>query len=277
MKMTSESDSEVKLDLLERWFSRFDSCLIAFSAGVDSSVLACAARRVLGNKAVAVTSVSPAFARSEMLAATRIANEIGIELVTVRQDDLSDENYVANQVSRCYFCRSNLVKAIEPVAKARNTEVCVDGTHLDDMHSPRPGVKALREAGFRAPFVELGFSKGDIRDVARVTNLSNAERPSEACLASRIAYEQRIDKNTLRMIEQSEEFVRQLTGASVVRVRTIGSMAVLELDKGSIPTAIKSEREIARALKMFGYTKVEIDPEGYRQGKMLSLFIQESQ
>ncbi len=277
MKMISESDSEVKLDLLERWFSHFDSCLVAFSAGVDSSVLACAARRVLGNKAVAVTSVSPAFARSETLAVTRIANEIGIELVTVRQDDLSDENYVANQVSRCYFCRSNLVKAIEPIAKARNIEVCVDGTHLDDMHSPRPGVKALREAGFRAPFVELGFLKEDIRDVARVTNLSNAERPSEACLASRIAYEQRIDKNTLRMIERSEEFIRQLTGASVVRVRTIGSMAVLELDKGSIPTAIKNEREIARALKMFGYTKVEIDPEGYKQGKMLSLFIQESQ
>ena len=135
----------------------------------------------------------------------------------------------------------------------------------------------MREAGFRAPFVELGFSKGDIRDVARVTNLSNAERPSEACLASRIAYEQRIDKSTLRMIEQSEAFIRQLTGASVVRVRTIGSTAVLELDKGSIPTAMQSKPEIVKALKVFGYSNVEIDPEGYRQGKMLSLFIQESQ
>ncbi len=276
--MISQFESpRFKLDQLVEWFSSYDSCLVAFSGGVDSSVLAYAACKTLGKNALAVTSVSPAFAKSELSAATKIASEIGIELVTVRQDDLSDPNYVANQVSRCYFCRSNLARAIEPFAKRRNINLWVDGTHSEDMRSPRPGVKALREAGFRAPFVELSYSKSDIRAIAKLANLSNAERPSEACLSSRIAYEQRIESNTLRMIEQSEEFIKQVTGANVVRVRTIGSGAVVELDRASIPTALEKVLEISDALKSLGYSSVEIDSEGYREGRMLSLFVQELQ
>ncbi|MGI0081153.1 MAG: ATP-dependent sacrificial sulfur transferase LarE, partial [Nitrososphaerales archaeon] len=166
---------------------------------------------------------------------------------------------------------------IEPFAKRRNINLWVDGTHSEDMRSPRPGVKALREAGFRAPFVELSYSKSDIRAIAKLANLSNAERPSEACLSSRIAYEQRIESNTLRMIEQSEEFIKQVTGANVVRVRTIGSGAVVELDRASIPTALEKVLEISDALKSLGYSSVEIDSEGYREGRMLSLFVQELQ
>lgn len=267
---------QVKLDHLMNWFSHHDSCIVAFSAGVDSSVLAYAAHKALGNKALAVTSLSPSFAESEMSASAKIAEEIGIELVTVHQDDLANENYVSNQVSRCYFCRSNLVGALSAVAKARNIKVCVDGTHLDDMCSPRPGVKALREAGFRAPFVELKFSKNDIRDVARLAGLSNAERQSETCLSSRIAYGQRIEAKTLRMIERSEEFIKQLTGSMVVRVRTIDLRAIVEVDKVSILNAMEKKSEIANALRSFGYSEVEIDPDGYRQGRMLSLFVQES-
>ena len=277
MILQESVELQFKLDHLIEWFSNHDSCIVAFSAGVDSSVLAYAAHKALGNKALAVTSLSPSFAESEMSASAKIAEEIGIELVTVHQDDLADENYVLNQVSRCYFCRSNLVSAILPIMKARNIKVCVDGTHLDDMCSPRPGVKALREAGFRAPFVELKFSKNDIRDVARLAGLSNAERPSEACLSSRIAYGQRIEASTLRMIEHSEEFIKRLTGSKVVRVRTIGLRAIVEVDKRSIRNAMDRMSEISHALGSFGYSEVEIDPEGYRQGRMLSLFVQESQ
>ncbi|HKW03760.1 MAG TPA: ATP-dependent sacrificial sulfur transferase LarE, partial [Nitrososphaerales archaeon] len=239
---------KIKLDLLEKWFSSFKSCLVAFSAGVDSSVLALAAFRTLRENAIAVTSVSPSFASEELTEAEKMAEEIGIELILVNQNDLEDENYVANKVSRCYFCRSNLVRALAPIAAERNIEVCVDGTHLDDMLSPRPGVKALREAGFRAPFVELGLSKEDVRSVASYAELSNAFRPSESCLSSRIAFGQKIDQNTLRMVEASERFVKEVTGAKIVRVRTIGSEAIVEVDRPSVKKACAMSKEITLRL-----------------------------
>ncbi len=274
MCLEEKQVSKAKIDSLIEWFSRFNSCLVAFSAGVDSSVLAYSSRKALGNRAIAVTSLSASFAESEISFAKKVAHEIGIELMSVSQDDLADDNYIENQVSRCYYCRRNLVSSISQIAKARKIEVCVDGTHVDDMRSPRPGIKALREAGFRAPFVELNFSKEDVRDIARLAGLSNAERPSEACLSSRIAYGQRIDFTTLRMIEKAERVVRELTNAKLVRVRTIGKRAVVELDRPSIAGALEKSLEIVAALKFIGYLEVEIDPNGYTQGRMLSLLAQ---
>jgi pyridinium-3,5-biscarboxylic acid mononucleotide sulfurtransferase len=261
---------------LKNWFLQFDSALVAFSAGVDSSVLACAARQALSRKAIAVTSVSPSFARSEIDQARQIANEIGIELIVVSQQDLATKDYVANLVNRCYFCRLNLVQAIMPIVEERKISICVDGTHLDDMKSPRPGVKALREARFRAPFVELALCKEEIRAIARILKLSNAEKPSEACLSSRIAYGQKIDEHTLRQIEESEIFIRELVGAKIVRVRTIETRAVVELDRESIHKAIKSFSKIQETLISLGYTSVEIDPNGYASGRMLDLFIRDN-
>lgn len=268
------TDARQNLLDLESWFRGFDSALIAFSAGVDSSVLAYAAHSALGEKAIAVTSVSTSFAQSELLSTRQMADEIGIELRVVSQDDLGNENYVANQVNRCYFCRMALAEAIMPIVRERKISVCVDGNHVDDMKSPRPGIKALREAGFRAPFVELGYHKEDIRDIARMVGLSNAEKPSEACLSSRIAYGQRIDEETLRRVEQSESFIRNLTGAKIVRVRTIGSKAVIELDLESIEKTRLHFDTIERTLKSLGYSMVEIDPNGYTSGRMLQLFLQ---
>src|SRR5487761_335820 len=254
---------------LKDWFLEFDSTLVAFSAGVDSSVLAYAARQALSSKAIAVTSVSPSFSRSEIDSARQLANEIGIELIVVSQDDLATKDYVANQVNRCYFCRSNLVKALMPIVKERNISICVDGTHLDDLKSPRPGVKA--------PFVELGFSKEEVREIARILRLSNSEKASESCLSSRIAYGQKIDEDTLRQIEKSEIFIRELVHAKIVRVRTIGTRAIVELDPNSIERAQKSFSEIQRKLMSFGYTAIEIDPNGYSSGRMLDLFIRDNQ
>jgi uncharacterized protein len=260
---------ESRLDRLTEWFSRFDSCLVAFSSGVDSSVLAFASHKVLGNRAIAATSVSPAFAEREILSAKKMAEEIGIELVIVSQDDLNDEKYVENSVARCYFCRRNLTAALYPVAKTRNIEVCVDGTQMDDLRSPRPGIKSLREAGFRAPLVELSYSKEDVREMARCAGLSNSERPSEACLSSRIAFEQRIDYGTLQMIEKAEEFIKNLSGADIVRVRTFQRRALVEVDGPSVNAVLGQRKQIVDALRLIGYSEVEIDPEGYKQGRML--------
>lgn len=282
MPMSSHNDSRKQehnrssarsLASLEEWFRSFDSALVAFSSGVDSSVLAFAAKQALGEKAIAVNSLSVSFAESERMNVELVAREIGVQLLFVNQDDLGSKGYVANQVNRCYFCRANLASAMLPLIKERRISVCVDGTHIDDMRSPRPGVKALRENGFRAPFVELGFDKSDVRAVARLIGLSNADRPAEACLSSRVAYGQRIDEPTLRRIEDAENYVRELVNPRIVRVRTTGSKAVIEVDKESIERASSHSFEIEKGLRRLGYSEVSIDPEGYSSGRMLSLYV----
>ncbi len=264
------------LDSLVGWFRKYKSALVAFSSGVDSSVVAYAAFKALGSNAIAVTSTSQSLASEEIKEARLIAKEIGIELRLVDQDDLSDPNYVSNQVSRCYFCRSNLSSVLLPFVRKGRIEVWVDGTHVDDLKTPRPGIKALREAGFRSPLAELGFGKDEVRNMAKSAGLSNAQRPSESCLSSRIAYSQTIDDRTLRLIERSETLVRKLTRCKVVRVRTIGKKAIIEVDKESISRAKRHYREISLKLKSYGYESVEIDPEGYVSGKMLELFVRDN-
>lgn len=267
---------QTSLSRLVGWFNRFDSCIISFSAGVDSSLLALCAKKALGERAYAVTSVSPSFSESERATAKKIATEIGIELVIVIQDDLGTEAYLKNDVTRCYFCRSNLANAINPVAKQLSIYVCVDGTHIDDMKSPRPGIKALRESGFKAPYVELGMGKDIIRAMAKVAGLSNWNRPSEACLSSRIAFGQRIDMKTLGRIEAAESVVKKLTGANIVRVRTIGDRASIEVDNESLGVAFEMMNRLQRELKLLGYEEVAIDPKGYSSGKMLELFVKDN-
>ena len=270
----SEADEE-NLTGLVSWFKQFHSCAVAFSAGVDSSLLAYCAKRALGSKAYAITSLSSSFPEIEKQSARVVANEIGIELIEVEQDDFRTPEYVANGVSRCYFCRSNLAQAIQPICDRLSIEVCVDGTHVDDMKTPRPGIKALREAGFRAPFVELEMGKDAVRSTARFAGLSNWERPNEACLSSRVAFGQRIDMKTLRRIEGAEKAVKSITKARIVRVRTTGTNASIEVDKSTVSLAIEKKGEITKALKNLGYHSVEIDPNGYTSGKMLELFVKE--
>ena len=261
-----------ELDSLIGWFGRYRSCAVAFSGGVDSSLLAYAARAAIVDGAVAVFSKSPATPSSEARNARQIASEIGIELLVVEQNDLASPGYVANSANRCYFCRSNLASAMEPIIKERCIEVSVDGTHADDMKSPRPGVKALREAGFKAPFVELGIGKEEIRQIARYAGLSNSDRPSEACLSSRIAFGQRVDDVTLHMVEQAELAVREITHASTIRVRVIGGDALVEVDPGCVATALENRAVIESALARVGFANVRIAEDGYLPGRMLELF-----
>ncbi len=273
MKTIERSD---ELDRILGWFKTYESCLVAFSAGVDSSLLAYCAKRALGDRAFAVTSLSPSFAEEEKRVARDIAAEIGIKLFTVEQKDLQSEGYVSNGVRRCYYCRGNLANAIQPLAKSLAISVCVDGTHLDDMNEPRPGIKALRQAGFRAPYVELGLRKEIVRNVARRVGLSNWNHPSEACLSSRIAFGQRIDLETLRRIEVAENAVKFLTGAKIVRVRTKGKNASVEVDKQSLDAAFAKKDAIVTRLRNLGYHGVEIDPTGYASGKMLELYVKDN-
>ena len=275
IEKSGKTDQENLANLIS-WFEQFQSCAVAFSAGVDSSLLAYCAKRALADKAYAVTALSSSFPEAEKQTAREVAREIGIELIEVMQDDLGTPEYVANGVSRCYFCRNNLAQAIQPICDRKSIAVCVDGTHVDDMKTPRPGIKALREARFRAPYVELGMGKGQIRSTAKFAGLSNWERPSEACLSSRVAFGQKINFETLRRIENAESAVKLITGATIVRVRTIGISANVEVDKSTLSTAFERAEKITQALKDLGYDAVNVDPEGYTSGKMLDLFVKEN-
>jgi pyridinium-3,5-biscarboxylic acid mononucleotide sulfurtransferase len=261
---------------LGRWFENFSSCIVAFSAGVDSSLLAYVAKETLGSSAYAVTSYSPSFSNHEKESAEKIAQEIGIRLIEVEQDDLSVDGYRKNGVDRCYFCRRNLAEAISPIRRSLEVEVCVDGTHIDDLGSPRPGIRALRQAGFRAPYAELGLNKERIRAAARDMGLSNWNRPSESCLSSRIAFGQLIDRETLNLVERAEIAVKEITQAKIVRVRTMGRKALVELDRSSVSHGLKNKATIELALKEIGYRSVEIDEQGYVSGRMLEMFVQDS-
>ena len=249
---------------------------MAFSAGVDSSLLAFCATKALHERAFAVTTLSPSFSETERENALLMAKEIGIAILLVEQDDLASAGYVRNGVDRCYFCRNNLASTILPIARRLSIDVCIDGTQTDDMDTPRPGIKALRESGFRAPLVELGINKEAVRLAAKSVGLSNWNRPSEACLSSRIAFGQRIDSATLRKIEAAETIVKRETNASIVRVRTIGNKARVEVDLPSVALALSKGSVIASGLRDIGYSEVEIDPSGYTSGKMLQLFVRDN-
>ena len=188
-----------------------------------------------------------------------VAHEIGIELIEVEQDDLGTPEYVTNGVSRCYFCRNNLAQAIQPICDRLLLEICVDGTHVDDMKTPRPGIEDLSAKPVLGRLTSSWEWERILSEsTARFVGLSNSERPNEACLSSRIAFGQKIDLKTLRKIETAENAVRLITSASIVRVRTIGTSASVEVDKSTVVTAIERKEEIIRALRNLGYDTVKI-------------------
>lgn len=242
------------------------SVVVGFSGGVDSAVLAKLAADTLGERALAVIVDSESYAREEKDAALAFARELGIAHELVWHSELADPSYVANPTDRCYFCRQGLSDVLFRIAEARGASVAV-GTNADDARDPfRPGDKALRERGAWQPFVELGMTKADVRALAREMGLPVADKPSMACLSSRIPYGEPIDITKLTRIGRAEAAVRAL-GFVQVRVRTFeGRRARVETEDPARALGIGSS--IERALRALGYESVEIDPRGYRTGAM---------
>jgi uncharacterized protein len=234
------------------------------SGGVDSAVVAALAFEGLGSDAVAVTLRGPAVSRSEVDRAVRVAREIGIAHAVVAANPLERAEYRANPPNRCYFCRSVESGRLLEFGRAWGARQYLDGIHVDDLSDDRPGVRAMDEAGFRHPLAESGWTKADVRQAARAHRLGNAEQPSDACLASRVAHGDPIDAHLLGRIEAAEALLLA-RGFRRVRVRVRDGDARIEVDPEEVArlqTPPLSD-DVVAAVRALGFGAVVIDPDGY--------------
>lgn len=252
---------------LEDWFKRKKSTIVAFSGGVDSSVLAKAAFDALGDKAIAVTFDSPIVARSELENAKEVAREIGIRHEIVQIEVLNVPGFKENPRERCYLCKRAISLELKRFGEKIGIDCIVEGSNASDAGMHRPGMRALEEAGIRSPLMELGFEKEWVRELARLLGLSVQDRPETACLATRIPFGDEITLERLRQIEEGEEILREM-GFRQVRLRQHGKIARIEVGKEELEGAFAAREEISKALKSLGFEYITLDLEGYRTGSM---------
>lgn len=245
--------------------------LVAYSGGVDSSLLAAVAHEALGEQALCVTAVSASLSRSELDAARSLARSRGWNHMTIRTEEFAREAYARNSGDRCYWCKTELFERLAPVAAERSAIVVV-GTNVDDLSDHRPGLRAVDELGIQSPLVAAGLTKDEVRALSRHLGLPTAEKPSSPCLASRIAYGIRVTPEGLRRVERAEAFVRSL-GFDVVRVRDRGTDATVEVGSDQVSEAVALQEEIGAELLAYGYHRVTVDPEGYRMGSLNALLL----
>lgn len=264
----AEPSLEEKHAHLRRILAELRSVVIAFSGGVDSTLLLKAALDVLGpERVLAVTADSETYPSRERREATRIAESLGAAHRIVESSELSVPGYAANNRDRCYFCRHNLFEYLLPIAAEVGFDHVAYGLIADDLGDFRPGVRAAIERGVRGPLQEAGFTKSEVRELSRRLELPTWNKPAFACLSSRVAYGERITKEKLTMIDQAEELLRSL-GFAQVRVRMHNDVARIEVEPEEIARLVEKRAEILQALRSFGFRFVTVDLAGYESGSM---------
>jgi len=241
--------------------------LVAYSGGVDSALVLKIASQELGSGALGVLGVSGSLAPGEREHALETARAMGTPVMEVEPDEFSDPEYLANPPERCYFCKRALMKEILAVARNRGAVLVADGFNADDWKDIRPGQEAAREAGVRSPLAEAGFAKEEVRELARELGIPVWDRPATPCLASRIPYGTPVSRDVLERIARAEEIIRSLIpGVGQVRVRHFGERALVQVDSGRVADLMARTVELSEALLAAGYSRVDIDPAGYRRG-----------
>jgi uncharacterized protein len=266
--MTGDSRLDVKYRRLLDLIAGKGSAAVAFSGGVDSSFLCHAAKEALGDRAAAITVLSPMLPRSEADCARQVSAQVGIRHFFVEEDEI-DEEVAANPKERCYFCKKLEFGAILSEARKHGINVVLDGSNMDDLEDYRPGLKALAELEICSPLREAGLSKAEIRELSRRSGLPTWDKPAFACLASRIPYGERIDRRKLSRVERAEDFLREL-GFRQVRVRSHGDIARIEVAPGERRRFFDESLldSVSQRLKSFGFLYAALELEGYVQGNL---------
>lgn len=257
---------ETKLKKLRKVLKAYPGAVVAFSGGVDSSLLLTVAQEVLKEKVIAVTAVSPIHPGEEIQAAKKFARSLGCRHRIIHTWELGDKRFVLNTSARCYHCKTSLFSRIKKIATRYGFTV-IEGTNRTDLHDYRPGIKALRMLGIHSPFITAGFTKQDIRRLARRYGISCWDKPAAACLASRIPFGTPITAKNLERVERAEQYLGKM-GFSLIRVRDHHPIARLEVCEKDIRRVVSNRKKIITFLKKLGYEYICVDIEGYRTGSL---------
>ena len=258
-----------KLEQLKELFTEMEQALIAYSGGVDSTLVAKIAYDVLGDRALAVTAVSPSLLPEELEDAKIQAATIGISHKIVQTQEMDNPNYTSNPVNRCYFCKSELHDTLKPLALELGYPYVVDGVNADDLHDYRPGIQAAKERGARSPLAEIGVTKAEVRQISQQLGLPWWDKPAQPCLSSRFPYGEEITIAKLQRVGRAEIYVRNL-GWQNLRVRSEGDTARIELSPDKIKDFVSNTDlpTLVSAFQTWGFIYVTLDLEGYRSGKL---------
>ena len=257
----------LKYEALQAYMRNLESVVVAFSGGVDSSLVARVAGHVLKDKALAVTSASDSLKRDDLELTVQLTTVWQIPHKIIHTEELENSHYTANPVNRCYYCKSTLYQDLEKIAKAGKFHHVVNGTNLDDLGDHRPGLLAAREYGVRTPLADCRFSKAEIRKLASHLGMENAKKPQAACLSSRVPYGTAVSRELLNQIERAEAILLRL-GFSQCRVRHHDTIARIEILPDEFEIALRHHQQIQERFKACGYQYVTLDLGGFRSGSL---------
>lgn len=264
-----------KLEQLKALFVQMERALVAYSGGIDSTLVAKIAYDALGDRALAVTATSPSLLPEDLEDACIQAAEIGIRHEIVQTHEMDNPDYTTNPVNRCYFCKSELHDTLKPLAFSRGYQYVVDGVNADDLQDYRPGIQAAKERGTRSPLAEVGVSKLEVRQMAQHLGLPWWDKPAQPCLSSRFPYGEEITVEKLQRVGRSERYLRNL-GLKNLRVRSEGNTARIELPPEQIKDFVLTTElpALVAAFQEYGFLYVTLDLEGYRSGKLNQVLVQ---